>query len=271
VLRQLRHHPFAVWRQRDVPICLIAALAFGIIGLAQPVWHTQMAAPQSQLMLVMDISVSMEATDMRPTRLDAEKQAAVAFINDLPKEVEAGLVLFAGNTYLVSPPTQNHRPLVTYLKQLRKQDLRTGTAIGDAVLVAMDSLLKARQGASGGMVIVMTDGENNLGIAPRVAIEEARRQKVRLVTVGVGRSVGTYVRGGIFTRLDETMLTDMAEQTGGGYFRAKSGHDLKTIYRWIGRTLVMKDRAFPLMPGCMGLSMLFLILGLAWMIRYRRF
>ncbi len=283
VLQRIKQEPNIVWHQRVVPAILLLSLTFGIIGLSSPELVRRVATKNSFLMLVMDISISMEATDLSPNRLHAAKTAAIDFVKDLPDGVQIGLAFFAGNTYLVSPPTEDHRLLVSYLKSLEMEDLRPGTAIGDAMLMAIQSLenriSQTKEEPVGtremsqplGSIILLTDGESNLGISPIVATEEAVNKQIKVFPIGIGEETGAYVRGGIFTHLDETSLMTIAQQTGGQYYRARALKDFKDIYGKIGqKTLHIEEKRIPLMPVFLGLSMLCVLSAFVWGIHHRR-
>lgn len=288
ILESLSDKRKQVWSQRIVPGLLLFSLSLLIAGLAQPVWKTRVATQNTYLMLVLDISISMEATDLRPNRLEAAKRAAIEFTQELPGTVQLGLVYFAGNSYLLAPPSQNHRQVLEHLKALQLQDLRQGTAIGEAILSALDGLsiitqqkMPGTADAPGsgvgtkqpqGSIILLTDGENNLGIAPQIALGEATQRRVTISTVGIGESTGAFVRGGIFTRLDEPLLQEIAAQTGGQYYRARSFKDFKKIYRDIAqKTLGLEEKTISLMPVCIGLAMLALLGTFVAGVRLRRF
>lgn len=285
VLKSLKHARHQVFHQRVLPVLLLVALAFGIVGLAQPVWKTKVATQNSYLMLVMDISISMEATDLSPNRLEAARKAAIDFTSDLPEGVKLGLEFFAGNSYLVSPPVENHTLITDYLKSLEMEDLRPSTALGDALLMALDSLQatinqevsvgneKPKPASQPqGSIILLTDGESNMGISPLLAVEEAVRQKVTVHTIGMGEETGAFVRGGIFTHLDETTLKTIAQQTGGDYYRARSFNDFKDIYGKITqKTLTYEEKVLPLMPWCLSLSLVCLLWAIVWGTLHRRF
>ncbi len=286
-LSALQGNPKHVWLQRIIPLCLLAAVTTGIIGLAQPTWRTKVITHNSYLMLVMDISLSMEATDFKPNRLEVAKKAAIAFVEDLPREVKIGLELFAGNTYLVTPPVNDHHLVSAYLKSLTLQDLRQGTAIGDAIITATDAMTAASQGATPptnsrpsevqpgqpqGSLILITDGESNLGMSPAIAVQHAIENRLRIFSIGIGEETGAYIKDSIFTRLDETTLQSLAQQTGGTYFRASKLEDFQQIYERISqKTLGLEDKDVNLTVWCLMLTLVF-VGGAFWAgVHYRRF
>lgn len=284
VLRYLRHAKHPILFQRFLPLCLLLALGVCIVGLAQPALKTKVATQNSYLVLALDISISMEATDLSPNRLEAAKTTAIDFVKSLPKGTQLGLEFFAGNTYLVSPPIEDHQLIIEYLKSLKQEDLRPGTAIGDALITAIDSLQRtilpqqpspedskpAR--TPHGSIILLTDGESNLGISPLIATQEAQKQRISVYTIGMGEETGAYVRGGIFTHLDESTLQAIARQTGGSYYRARSLKDFQEIYTQIAqKTLSYKEKTVSLMPWCLGLALVLILLAFLWSTHFRRF
>lgn len=285
VLKQLRQQPHMVWHQRIVPGLLLLALATGILGLAYPVWKTQVVTQNNYLMLVLDISISMEATDISPNRLEAAKRAALRFVQDLPDEVKVGLAFFAGNNYLVSPPVEDHALVSAYLNSLEMKDLRQGTAIGDAMLMAIDSLHTAVHppaqagkakpmpvNTPEGTIILLTDGENNLGISPIAAVEEAVKRDIKVFTIGMGEETGAYVRGGVFTHLDEPMLQTIAQRTGGQYYRVRAFRDFRDVYQKIGqKSLGFVEKKISLVPAFLGLTVLLVLGAFADGVHFRRF
>lgn len=278
LLQWVHRQPHIVWHQRVVPLCMLLAFSIALIGLAQPSLQTRVASPTSALMLALDISLSMEATDMAPNRLEAEKQAAIRFIETLPAETQAGLAFFAGNTYVASPPTTDHQSLLALLESMTLKDLRSGTALGDAVVTTLDSLSRSGSSSSeaisstGKAVILMTDGENNIGLGTDVARDEARRLKIPVFTVGLGDEAGTTIRKGLFTRLDETALQRLAIETGGDYYRVRKFSDFRRIYEPLSKkALIYRETQVSLVPFSL-VGLLVLVLGaFGWGVTQRRF
>ncbi len=285
LLKTLKHTKHPILYQRVVPSLLLIALSISILGLAHPIWRTKVATQDNYLMLTLDISLSMEATDISPNRLESAKAAAIDFVKNLPEDTKVGLELFAGNNYLITPPVTDHQLVIAYLKSLELKDLKEGTAIGDAITTALQTLqssihpddTKSKADSpppnqSQGTIILLTDGENNLGISPLQAATDAQNQHVTIDTVGMGQQTGTYIEGGIFTHLDEPTLQGIAYQTGGHYYRVKSFQDFKEIYRQISQeTLHFEEKNLDLTPWCLGIAFLFTIAAFIWGIRYRRF
>jgi Ca-activated chloride channel family protein len=277
VLTALKSRKNHVLHQRLAPMLMLLALTASIMGLSQPYWKTSVASHNGYLVLALDISISMEASDMAPNRLEVARSAATEFIRDLPENIEAGLTFFAGNTYLVSQPTRDHGLLTRYLDSLKKEDLRQGTALGDAILSGNEALNMAlgQKSVSGPVqtaLILLTDGESNMGVSPITAVDVARRNHMRIYTVGMGESTGAYVRGGIFTHLDEETLKMIARETGGEYFRARSFQDFRQIYRNISQSaLGVEEKRESLMPWFLAVAALASAAACVWMVRFRQF
>lgn len=196
------------------------------------------------MMLAVDVSTSMLAQDFKPNRVEALKEIAKRFIETRPND-NIGLTVFAGEAYTQCPLTIDHSILMSLYETVDCQmaangTLEDGTAIGDGI---MNSLIRLRDSkAKSKVLILLTDGVNNRGnISPMTAAEIAKKNKVRIYTVGVGKNgMAMYPlpTGGTVmmpTEIDEKTMTDIAELTGGKYFRAKKNSELEEIYREIDK------------------------------------
>jgi len=227
----LRHLPF-VFRT--------AAIAFLIVVLARPQstdsWQN-VNTEGIDIMMVLDISTSMLAQDLRPNRMEAAKTVAASFINGRPND-NIGLVVFASESFTQCPLTTDHAILLNLFKDIQCGMLEDGTAIGlglaNAVSRIKDSQAKSK------VIILLTDGVNNTGeIAPVMAAEIARTFGIRVYTVGVG-TMGTApypyqtVAGirmiNITVEIDEPTMNQISVTTGGQYFRATDNASLRNIY-----------------------------------------
>ena len=196
------------------------------------------------MMLAVDVSTSMLAQDFKPNRVEALKEIAKRFIETRPND-NIGLTVFAGEAYTQCPLTIDHSILMSLYETVDCQmaangTLEDGTAIGDGI---MNSLIRLRDSkAKSKVLILLTDGVNNRGnISPMTAAEIAKKTKVRIYTVGIGKNgMAMYPlpTGGTVmmpTEIDEKTMTDIAELTGGKYFRAKKNSELEEIYREIDK------------------------------------
>lgn len=196
------------------------------------------------MMLAVDVSTSMLAQDFKPNRVEALKEIAKRFIETRPND-NIGLTVFAGEAYTQCPLTIDHSILMSLYETVdcrmaANGTLEDGTAIGDGI---MNSLIRLRDSkAKSKVLILLTDGVNNRGnISPMTAAEIAKKNKVRIYTVGIGKNgMAMYPlpTGGTVmmpTEIDEKTMTDIAELTGGKYFRAKKNSELEEIYREIDK------------------------------------
>ncbi|MDR1371244.1 MAG: VWA domain-containing protein [Dysgonamonadaceae bacterium] len=226
----LRHLPF-VFR--------IIAFSLLVVALARPQstnsWENS-TTEGIDIMMSLDISSSMLALDLRPDRLQAAKEVAATFIAGRPTD-NIGLVVFAEESFTQCPLTTDHAVLLNLLKDVECGIIQDGTAIGHGLATAV-SRLKDSQ-AKSKVIILLTDGTNNRGeIAPVTAAEIAKSFGIRVYTVAVGTKgealyPDPYRPGRFITQqveIDENTLTQIAQITGGQYFRATDNKTLKGIY-----------------------------------------
>ncbi len=221
-------------------VCLIVAIARPQIMLKED----RINADSIDIMLVMDLSSSMLAQDFTPDRLEVSKNMAVAFVNKRPYD-RIGLTVFAGEAFTQCPLTSDHRIVKEFLINLQCGMLEDGTAIGMGLATAVnrtkDSPSKSK------VIILLTDGVNNTGyIKPITAAEIAREFGIKVYTIGVGtigdaltpvsrRSDGRYIFGLARVEIDEPLMQQIAEMTGGRYFRATDAESLQQVYEQIDK------------------------------------
>ncbi len=233
------------WRMEiaSLPIWLnYLAMGLIIIALARPqkiLKEEKIDAEGIDIMLATDVSSSMLAQDFKPNRLEASKYIASEFIDKRPYD-RIGLVVFAGESYTVSPLTTDHPVLKQLLSQIQPGLLQDGTAIGMGLAAAVNRLKDSK--AKSKVVILLTDGVNNTGyIKPEAAAEIAKELGVKVYTIGVGtrgrarapvgrRPDGSFVFGYSRVEIDERLLHYISKLTSGRYFRATSEQELKQIY-----------------------------------------
>lgn len=229
--------------RHSIFVSQMVALAFFIVVLARPQsssnWEN-VTTEGIDIIIALDISSSMLARDFSPDRLEAAKNVAMEFISGRQYD-RMGLVVFAGEAFTQCPLTTDRAVLLNLFKDIKSGLIEDGTAIGNGLATAV-SRLKDSEAVSR-VVILLTDGENNRGeVAPMTAAEIAKTFGIRVYTVGVG-SIGTapypvQTPFGIELRdmevkIDEGLLTEMADVTGGKYFRATSNKKLEEIYKEI--------------------------------------
>jgi Ca-activated chloride channel family protein len=226
-------------RKRHVPLVLmLAALSAMLVGVARP--HATVSVPREEATIVVaiDVSTSMTAKDVEPTRLVAARRAARAFVGSVPERFRVGLVSFAGRPFAVVPPTVDREVFENGLASLTPA---AGTAVGDAVTLAVDV---ARRAPSGGTpppaaVVVVSDGASNVGRVQAVAAaRRARSLRTPVYTVVLGTPNGTIERtlvGGFreITRVPpepETLRT-VSRTSGGEHFTAADADGLEQVHR----------------------------------------
>lgn len=229
-------------------ILRIAAIALVIIGMARPRTTEETSKTKSSegidIVLALDVSPSMLARDLKPNRLEATKQVAEDFIKDRSGD-RIGLVVYAGESFTQTPLTSDHKVLINTLQDVKYGLLSNGTAIGSGLATAVNRLKDSK--AKSKVAILLTDGENNAGnIDPLTAAQLAKEFNVRTYTIGVGTKgtaptpVSLDFRGNLVYRnlpvtIDEDLLKQIAEETGGTYFRATNNNKLQDIYAEIDK------------------------------------
>lgn len=199
-------------------------------------------------MLTVDVSRSMEAEDIKPSRFFAAQEAARNFVRSLPQGARVGLASFAGYAVLHTPPTARHEQVLVAIDGL---GLARRTAIGDGLLESLRALPErgaqaqsaqnqATQNLPAAAIVLLSDGRNNSGSDPLEAAAEAKRLGVKVYTVGLGTENGDPGMGGwggFWGGFDAETLKQIASTTGGRYFEARSAGELNSIYRDLGRSL----------------------------------
>ena len=261
----LRHIPF---------ICRIIALILIVIAMARPRSADiveKIDAEGIDIVLAMDVSTSMLARDFTPDRISASKDIAIEFIAQRPTD-RMGIVVFAGESYTQCPLTTDRAALINMMKEVETGLIDDGTAIGNGLATAIarmkDSDAKSR------VVILLTDGVNNSGeMSPQMAVEIAKTYGVRVFSIGVGREGmapypvmtpwGVEVKN-LEVEIDEDLLKQIADETGGRYFRANDNTKLAEIYNEINKMETARTTvdSFPVYKELFGKYALWALLAL---------
>lgn len=260
------------WRQatahgrnprRYLPLGLYGlTLLLGLLALARPQAVIPLPDESAGIVLTIDVSGSMRAQDIAPTRMEAAKAAAKDFVERLPEGIKVGLVSFAGYAVLNAPLTSNHAEV---LEQISYLERRPNTAIGEGLMESLRAFPLGEDGKvlGSGTVILLSDGQNRTGIEPEEAAKEAARLGVTVHTIGVGR-VGGFDPSIPFAGFDEAELRGIADITGGRYFAVGSAERLMEVYRELQRQTVWKPQrtevtaVFSLLAGALLASSLLL-------------
>lgn len=230
----------------------LATFVLVVVALARPQTSHSLTESETEgidIMMTMDISVSMMTPDLKPNRIEAAKQVAYEFISNRPDD-NIGLTLFGGEAFTQCPLTTNHASLLSMFRGVtcdlqQNGIISDGTAIGMGITNAVSRLAGSQ--AASKVIILLTDGANNTGdISPLTAADIAKKNKVRIYTIAVGKSGkvrqpvavlpnGEYYYQTVESDMDPATLQKIAEATGGLFYRAESKEKLRDIYRDIDR------------------------------------
>ncbi len=267
-------------RRHLPPALFLLALLAMLLASSRPIAVVSLPSDHETIMLAMDVSGSMRATDVQPNRLVASQNAAKAFLAELPRHVRVGIVAFAGTAAVVQPPTLSREDLVAAIDKFQ---LQRGTAIGNGIVVALSELFpdagidlasmqygRERQRGvaidqpgkdgktpkpftpvapgsySSAAIILLTDGQRTTGVDSLDAAKAAADRGVRVYTVGIGTVDGETIGfegWSMRVRLDEDTLKAIARNTQAEYFYAGTAADLKKVYETLSSrlTLVKKE------------------------------
>lgn len=212
-----------------------------IIALARPQTYDSLRSSTvegTDIVLAIDISSSMLATDLHPNRIDAAKDVATKFVSQR-KTDNIGLVVFSGESLSIMPLTTDKSALVNAIASAKTGALNDGTAIGDGIASAINRLVSGQ--AKSKSIILLTDGTNNAGdVAPSTAASIAKQKGIRIYAIGVGTN-GTiqitdpygFSTTSMETKIDEAALKEIASTTGGEFFRATDSHTLRKVFEEI--------------------------------------
>ena len=270
--------PGARIRRHIPPLLFLLALATMILAVARPAAVITLPTQHETVILAMDVSGSMRATDVQPSRFVAMQEAARAFITDSPRSTRIGIVSFAGTASLVQPPTSNREDLFAAIERFQ---LQRATAIGSGLVISLaaifpeagitlESVGSSKRDAQraapidatpkadakpfkpvpagsygAAAIILLTDGQRTTGPDPVEAAQMAAERGVRVFTVGIGTKEGEVIGfegWSIRVRLDEETLKQIATITLGEYFYAGSATDLKKVYETLNSRLVMEKK-----------------------------
>ncbi|MCU1503643.1 MAG: hypothetical protein JWM12_2997 [Ilumatobacteraceae bacterium] len=249
------------WR-RHVPAAVVAvAMIVSVFGLARPVHDVAVTKKTAIVMVVVDVSASMAATDVAPTRLQAAIASASSFVDSLPSGFEIGLVSFSSTANVLVNPTSDHASVVAAIKALQ---LGKGTAAGDAIEAALQAIHAAQAAAGSNVqgaadrpaaatpdlsatIVLLSDGGTTVGEDPAVAAQDAAAANVPVSTITYGTDSGTVVIQGQTVPVppDSNAMQQIAQLSGGQAFDAANTSELDSVYRSIsgkvGHTTEQRD------------------------------
>ena len=263
-------------RRHIPPALFLLALAVMLVSASRPMAVITLPSSQQTIMLAMDVSGSMRATDVQPSRIVAAQNAAKAFIAELPRNVKVGIVAFAGSAQVAQLPTTNREDLVTAIDRFQ---LQRATATGNAIVMSLATLFPdagieleslqtgrdRQRGASldadkkekkaftpvapgsytSAAIIMLTDGQRTTGVDPLEAAKLAADRGVRVYTVGIGTVDGETIGfegWSMRVRLDEETLKAIAAKTNAEYFYAGTAENLKKVYNTLSSRLTVEKK-----------------------------
>jgi Ca-activated chloride channel family protein len=286
------------FRRHVPPVLFLIGVTLMIVAMARPTATVTLPTQHELIILAMDVSGSMRAVDVQPTRLAAAQEAARAFINDQPGNVRIGIVSFAGTAAVVQAPTDNREELLAAIDRFQ---LQRATAIGSGILVSLKAIFpdvefdlrasnpRVQRDKGKGLaldakgpppkegdkpvppgsyesaaIILLTDGQATTGPDPIESAKMAAEHGVRIYTVGVGTVQGEVIGWegwSMRVRLDEDTLKQIANVTRGEYFYAGTATDLKKIYKGMRSRMVLKKQQTEVTALFVAAAAVFVLLG----------
>lgn len=270
------------FRRHVPPLLFLLAIALMLVAVARPAAVLTLPSEHKTMILAVDVSGSMRATDVAPSRFAAALTAVRTFVEQQPRNTRVGIVSFAGAASLIQPPTSNREDL---LEALGRMQLQRGTAVGSGILVSLKAIfpdvrfnlnssdpreVEPRYGAAAralgtdaakepaedfrpvppgsygsAAIILLTDGQTTTGPDPVEASRMAAERGVRVFTIGIGTAAGDVLTGdgwAMHVRLDEAPLKEIAELTKAQYFYAGTATDLAKVYKTLSSRLTLERR-----------------------------
>lgn len=281
------------WRRHVPALCFGLGLLILCLALARPVATVGVPRWEGTLILAFDVSGSMAADDLAPSRMEAAKAAAVEFVQRQPASVKIGVVAFADSGFAIQLPTNDQAVILSSINRLAPE---RGTSLAYGIATAIDALFVRPEATRvysnltptptptpppvepgsnrAAAIVLITDGENTAPPEPFEAAQLAANRGVRVYPIGIGSPTGTTLEVEGFmvhTRLDEPTLQQIAEMTAGMYYNAQNDEELRAIYDELDPEFVIRSETLEVTSFFAGAGMLFLLLGggfsLAWFSR----
>lgn len=257
------------WRRHIAFGLLVLALASFTVAMAKPSKQVKVPRNRATVMLVIDVSLSMQSNDVPPSRIQAAKKAAQEFTEMLPKTINIGLESFSGQVVVKAQPTTNKQAIETQIASLTTDQ---STATGDAILSALEAL-KAFQaqfpGSSANVpqrIVMLSDGARTVGRPVSTAIAAAKQARVPVSTIAFGTGQGEIDLEGQQqpVPVDTDTMRAIAQGTGGSYHAAASVSELRSVYKNLGTEIGYVRQPRQITTWVVGIGLIFAFLGTGW-------
>jgi Ca-activated chloride channel family protein len=259
------------WRRHLPATALLLALCTLLLAFARPARTEHVPVQQATVVVAIDVSGSMAATDVAPDRLSAAEAAATSFVKRLPARFQVGLVVFDEAASVLVAPSNDHAAVARAIGQLQ---LGGGTGIGEAIYAALGSLGSQAKPVRGvtqsARIVLMSDGATNSGRPNELATDAAAAAKVPITTIAYGTDDGQVFVGGrvISVPVDKAALQEIADRTGGKAFEAASAGQLEQVYNTIRSAVSFRVEKHEINNWFFGFGLAFLVvtaaMSLAW-------
>lgn len=271
------------WRRHVPPALFLTGLAFLLFGLSRPEMPVSLPRIEGTVILAFDVSNSMLADDLEPTRIEAAKTAARAFVENQPSTIQVGVVAFGNGGLVVQPPTNVQADVLTAVDRLNPQG---GTSLGQGIFTALNAIADEPLNSaetllpegqlpedlppidiedySSAVIVLLTDGENQSAPDPLEVAQLAAEAGVRIYPVGIGSAEGAVLEidgFNIVTRLNEPALQAIADLTNGLYYQAEDEESLQDIYKNIDLQLTIKGEKMEITSLLAGIGAIFFLIG----------
>jgi Ca-activated chloride channel family protein len=276
--------PQVAGRRHLPPALFLSGLTLLIIALARPQTVVSLPRVEGTVILAFDVSGSMAADDMQPTRMEAAKAAARDFVERQPPSVQIGVVAFSDSGFAVQAPTNDQEAILASINRLTPE---RGTSLANGILASLSAIAADTERApllysnltpaptptptpvpegtySPAVIVLLTDGENNERPDPLAAAQAAAERGVRIHTIGIGSAAGTvlHIEGfTVHTQLNEALLQQISQLTDGAYYHAEDQEDLRTIYENLDPQLVIKPEEMEVTSIVAGAGLFVLLTG----------
>jgi Ca-activated chloride channel family protein len=274
-------------RRRIPAVLMLIGLVFLVVAMARPEGVVRIPRIESTVILAFDVSGSMGATDLSPNRMEAAKTAARAFVERQPTSVRIGVVAFSDSAFSIQAPTDDQVLVLAAIDRLAPE---RGTSLGQGILTSLATIAAAEDDQAtnyytnrspdpsatptpvpvgsytSAVIVLLSDGENTVNPDPIEAAGAAADRGVRIFTVGIGSTAGTTIEVEgfkIHSRLDEAMLGEIADVSGGAYHAAADPAELTAIYEGIDTRIIVRPETMEITALVAGLGLVILVIGAA--------